>query len=97
MEIAEHAGTQAGTHIFSHDLEPNAASHRGRVYGRSRVYWAGAIVLRTSDFDYELPPDLIAQTPAEPRDAARLLVVDRSSEAVAHHIVRADEAPRPRG
>jgi S-adenosylmethionine:tRNA ribosyltransferase-isomerase len=29
--------------------------------------------VRTSDFDYDLPPELIAQQPAEPRDAARLL------------------------
>jgi S-adenosylmethionine:tRNA ribosyltransferase-isomerase len=31
--------------------------------------------MRISDFDYELPEELIAQTPVEPRDAARLLVV----------------------
>lgn len=29
--------------------------------------------MRTSEFDYELPDELIAQTPTEPRDAARLL------------------------
>src|SRR4249919_1377082 len=29
-------------------------------------------------FDYELPPELIAQQPAEPRDSSRLLVVDRA-------------------
>ena len=35
--------------------------------------------LRVDDFDYELPPSAIAQTPAEPRDSARLLVLDRSA------------------
>ena len=33
--------------------------------------------MRTSDFDYALPEELIAQEPIEPRDAARLLVVQR--------------------
>jgi S-adenosylmethionine:tRNA ribosyltransferase-isomerase len=44
--------------------------------------------LLTADFDYPLPPELIAQTPAEPRDAARLLVLDRAAGALAHHHVR---------
>jgi S-adenosylmethionine:tRNA ribosyltransferase-isomerase len=34
--------------------------------------------LRVDDFDYELPTDAIAQQPAEPRDASRLLVLDRA-------------------
>lgn len=32
--------------------------------------------MKTADFDFPLPPDLVAQEPARPRDAARLLVVD---------------------
>ena len=35
------------------------------------------MTLRTSDFDYHLPQELIAQTPAEPRDSSRLLVMHR--------------------
>lgn len=44
--------------------------------------------MRLSDFDYQLPPERIAQTPIEPRDAARLLVLDRARDALAHHHVR---------
>lgn len=44
--------------------------------------------LKTSDFDYNLPPELIAQTPVEPRDAARLLVFDRQTGALQHAIFR---------
>ena len=39
----------------------------------------------TSDYDYHLPPHLIAQTPVEPRDHARLMVMDRRSDEVSHH------------
>ena len=38
--------------------------------------------MRTSDFDYTLPEDLIAQTPAEPRDSSRLMVLDRRGGGV---------------
>jgi S-adenosylmethionine:tRNA ribosyltransferase-isomerase len=43
--------------------------------------------MRLSDFEYELPPGLIAQTPIEPRDAARLLVLDRRTGAMTHQRV----------
>ena len=41
-----------------------------------------------SDFDYYLPPELIAQDPIEPRDASRLLIVDRKSGSMRHSIFR---------
>jgi S-adenosylmethionine:tRNA ribosyltransferase-isomerase len=44
--------------------------------------------LKMSDFDYDLPQDLIAQTPIEPRDASRLLVVERTSERMEHRHFR---------
>ena len=37
-----------------------------------------------SQFDYVLPPELIAQEPAAERDAARLMVLDRATGAIAH-------------
>jgi S-adenosylmethionine:tRNA ribosyltransferase-isomerase len=40
--------------------------------------------MRTSDFDYPLPPELIAQTPLEPRDASRLLTLDRKMGGMEH-------------
>jgi S-adenosylmethionine:tRNA ribosyltransferase-isomerase len=38
-----------------------------------------------ADFDYELPPDLIAQEPLPERDASRLLVLDRRTGGTSHH------------
>ncbi len=40
--------------------------------------------MQLSDFDYHLPPELIAQKPIEPRHAARLLVVDRARGQLEH-------------
>ena len=40
--------------------------------------------MKTSDFDYFLPEELIAQTPASPRDSSRLLVYDRKTDKVEH-------------
>ncbi len=41
--------------------------------------------MKTSDFDYVLPPELIAQTPAEKRDSSRLLCLDRETGTYSHH------------
>ncbi len=41
-----------------------------------------------NDFSYDLPQELIAQTPVEPRDASRLLAVDRATGSLAHRHFR---------
>jgi len=41
--------------------------------------------LLTSDYDFALPPDRIAQSPAARRDESRLMVVDRARGTIAHH------------
>ncbi|HEV3096195.1 MAG TPA: S-adenosylmethionine:tRNA ribosyltransferase-isomerase, partial [Candidatus Dormibacteraeota bacterium] len=48
--------------------------------------------MRTADFDYELPPELIAQHPPDERDAARMLVLDPASGDATHTTIR--ELPR---
>jgi len=40
--------------------------------------------VRTADFDYLLPPELIAQTPVEPRDSSRLMVLNRGQSSIEH-------------
>ena len=44
--------------------------------------------MKTSDFDYELPEELIAQHPAAQRDHSRLLVMDKFTGAVEHRVFR---------
>lgn len=53
-------------------------------------------ILKTKDFDFALPPELIAQTPLEKRDASRLLVLDKESGAWSHrHFYELPELLRP--
>jgi S-adenosylmethionine:tRNA ribosyltransferase-isomerase len=40
--------------------------------------------MKTSDFNYHLPPELIAQAPLEPRDKSRLIVLNRSNGTIEH-------------
>ncbi len=42
----------------------------------------------SSDLDYALPEGLIAQSPAEPRDASRLMVLDARAGTISHHVFR---------
>src|SRR5437016_2513982 len=41
-----------------------------------------------TDFEYELPPELIAQQPLRERDASRMMVVDRGRQAFSDHVFR---------
>lgn len=45
-------------------------------------------ILKTSDFYYDLPERLIAQTPACPRDSAKMLVYDKAKDKIEHKIFR---------
>lgn len=40
--------------------------------------------MKTSDFYYDLPEELIAQTPVEPRDSSRMLIYDRAKKEISH-------------
>lgn len=44
--------------------------------------------MKTSDFYYDLPSELIAQTPVEPRDSGRLMILDRNTGKIEHKIFR---------
>ena len=43
--------------------------------------------MQVSDFDFELPPELIAQQPTPERGTSRLLRLDRRSGELSHHVV----------
>ncbi|MGH2374118.1 MAG: S-adenosylmethionine:tRNA ribosyltransferase-isomerase, partial [bacterium] len=43
-------------------------------------------MMRLADFDYRLPPELIAQRPVSPRDSSRLLVLERATGRITHRV-----------
>lgn len=62
---------------------------------RSRYH--GCDFMRTSDFDFELPPELIAQEPLATRDESRLMLVNRTTGRIEHRIFRDLEQLIPPG
>ncbi len=52
--------------------------------GPVKAWTEGRAKVETGDLQYDLPPELIAQTPIQPRDASRLLVLERSTGRVSH-------------
>ncbi|MFH1429783.1 MAG: tRNA preQ1(34) S-adenosylmethionine ribosyltransferase-isomerase QueA [Candidatus Margulisiibacteriota bacterium] len=45
-------------------------------------------MLKTSDYDYYLPAESIAQEPAEPRDTSRMMVLDRETQIISHRSIQ---------
>jgi S-adenosylmethionine:tRNA ribosyltransferase-isomerase len=43
---------------------------------------------RLSDYDYDLPPDLIAQRPLQRREDSRMMVLHRAEQTIAHYQFR---------
>ncbi|HWT78851.1 MAG TPA: S-adenosylmethionine:tRNA ribosyltransferase-isomerase, partial [Candidatus Methylomirabilis sp.] len=52
--------------------------------GRPDDQWRESPMMRLSDFDYDLPPELIAQEPPADRDASRLLILTRRTGQIEH-------------
>lgn len=48
----------------------------------------GEYLMKTSDFFYELPQELIAQTPVEPRDSSRLMILNKKNGNIEHKIFK---------
>ena len=44
--------------------------------------------MKTDDFDYELPEELIAQTPIKERDESRLMILDKKTGAIKHEVFK---------
>ena len=87
-----HSGGRGGRLFYSRcaarqTTERKSGRNSPRLRGTPQIpVLRPAMPLSTDLFDYVLPPHLVAQTPAARRDQSRLLVVDRVSRTLSHHI-----------
>ena len=72
-----------GSSLFDNDNTKSPLLHILLDTGRIKVLICIRF-MKTSDFDYSLPLELIAQTPIEPRDQSRLMVLNRSNSLIEH-------------
>ena len=81
----DHLGGFLGVYFLA-DIASSAQTQETRPVGDSTPARQSSYncVMKTSDFDYRLPSELIAQTPAEPRDHSRLMVLSRSDGSIEH-------------
>ncbi len=80
-----HRNTSGASYEFPGGSVRKVAFPACMRYTMCRVCWKESEnALKTSDFYYELPPELIAQTPLERRDASRLMVLDPVTETIEH-------------
>ena len=56
-------------------------------YNLSQTLYFIYITMKTADFDYNLPQQLIAQQPIEPRDSSRLMLLDRQNGTIEHSVL----------
>jgi len=61
-----------------------SVANSGKMNYTEAVTERGGMILKTHDFYYDLPEELIAQTPLEQRDSSRLMVLDKASGEVTH-------------
>lgn len=69
-------------------MNPTPRSEEQSASATTSVEPSETAPLPIADFDYDLPPELIAQAPAEPRDSARLLVIPRAGGPLQHDTFR---------
>lgn len=82
------AGEEVSVHIKNISIAPEWARKAAEdIKNMSNIHAVTELDIETmkrSDFWYELPEELIAQTPAEPRNSSRLMCVDRESGEISH-------------
>ncbi len=61
-----------------------SVANKGEIVYNVKVNGIGGVYLKTHDFWYDLPEELIAQTPLEKRDSSRLMVMNRASGELSH-------------